>query len=46
MQILKEIHKEIYILSYQYDNAVDYYAGRVTGDILSMVGGSSSLLVV
>ncbi|MDF2802018.1 MAG: hypothetical protein K0S61_1921 [Anaerocolumna sp.] len=25
--------------SYQYDNAVDYYAGRVTGDILSMIGG-------
>ncbi|MDF2804838.1 MAG: hypothetical protein K0S61_4743, partial [Anaerocolumna sp.] len=31
--------------SYQYDNAVDYYAGRVTGDILSMVGGSSSIVV-
>jgi len=30
--------------SYQYDNAVDYYAGRVTGDILSMVGGSSSIV--
>lgn len=30
--------------NYQYDNVVDYYAGRVTGDVLSIIGGSSFIV--
>lgn len=37
-KILKTNH------NYQYDNAVDLYTGRVTGDVLSMIGGSTQLL--
>ncbi|MDF2804273.1 MAG: hypothetical protein K0S61_4178 [Anaerocolumna sp.] len=30
--------------SYQYENTVDYYAGIVTGDVPSMIGGSNSIV--
>ena len=30
-------------LDYQYDNEIDYYTGRVVGDVVSMLGGIGSI---